>query len=48
LEMVHDITERGASATEAGARHGVSAVTARKWLGRNHTARACPSLNRSN
>ena len=34
MEMVHDITERGASAAEAAARHGVSAVTARKWLGR--------------
>jgi transposase InsO family protein len=34
LEMVQDITERGASAAEAAARHGVSAVTARKWLGR--------------
>jgi transposase InsO family protein len=34
LEMVQDITERGTSAVEAAARHGVSAVTARKWLGR--------------
>ena len=34
LEMVQDVTERGLSASEAGARHGVSAVTARKWLGR--------------
>ena len=34
LEMVQDITERSASAAEAAARHGVSAVTARKWLGR--------------
>ena len=34
LEMVQDITERGLSASEAGTRHGVSAVTARKWLGR--------------
>jgi len=34
LEMVQDITERGLSAAEAAARHGVSAVTARKWLGR--------------
>ena len=34
LEMVQDITERDASVAEAAARHGVSAVTARKWLGR--------------
>ena len=34
LEMVQDITERGVSPAEAAARHGVSAVTARKWLGR--------------
>jgi transposase InsO family protein len=34
LEMVQDITERGMSASETAARHGVSAVTARKWLGR--------------
>jgi transposase len=32
--MVQDIAERGASASEAAMRHGVSAVTARKWLGR--------------
>jgi len=32
--MVQDITERGASASDAAASHGVSAVTARKWLGR--------------
>lgn len=34
LEMVEDITEGGFSAAEAAAKHGVSAVTARKWLGR--------------
>jgi transposase InsO family protein len=34
LEMVQDITERGLSASQAGAAHGVSAVTAREWLGR--------------
>ena len=34
LEMVQDITERGASASEVARRHGVSAVTARKWLAR--------------
>ena len=32
--MVEDITKRGLSASEAGAAHGVSAVTARKWHGR--------------
>jgi transposase InsO family protein len=34
LEMVQDITERGDSIAEAAARHGVSAVTCRKWLSR--------------
>ncbi|NML25925.1 leucine zipper domain-containing protein, partial [Zoogloea dura] len=34
LEMVQDITGRGLSASQAGAAHDVSAVTARKWLGR--------------
>ena len=34
LEMAQDMTERGMSAAKAGAKHGVSAVTARKWLGR--------------
>jgi len=34
LEMVQDIAERGVSAAQAGRQHGVSAVTARKWLGR--------------
>lgn len=34
LEMVKDITEHGVSAAQAGRQHGVSAVTARKWLGR--------------
>ncbi len=34
LEMVQDITERGVSAAQAGRQHGVSAATARKWLGR--------------
>ncbi len=34
LEMVEDITKRGLRASEAAAAHGVSAVTARKWLGR--------------
>jgi transposase InsO family protein len=34
LEMVQDITLRGLSAAEAGVAAGVSALTARKWLGR--------------
>ena len=34
LEMVEDIAKRGLSASEAATAHGVSAVTARKWLGR--------------
>lgn len=34
LEMVQDIVERGFAASEAAAKHGVSAVTARKWHGR--------------
>ena len=34
LEMVQDITERGLAASEAAAKQGVSAVTARKWHGR--------------
>jgi transposase InsO family protein len=34
LEMVQDLTEGGLSAAEAASKHGVSAVTARKWLGR--------------
>jgi len=34
LEMVEDITKRGLSASQAAAAHGVSAVTARKWLAR--------------
>ena len=34
LEMVQDITVRGLSASDAAVAHGVSAVTARKWLGR--------------
>jgi transposase len=34
VEMVQDITEQGLSASDAAAQHGVSAVTARKLLGR--------------
>jgi transposase InsO family protein len=32
--MVQDITQRGVAASDAAAQQGVSAVTARKWLGR--------------
>lgn len=34
LEMVQEMTRQGLGASEAGARHGVTAATARKWLGR--------------
>jgi transposase InsO family protein len=34
IEMVLDITERGVSVPRAALAHGVSAPTARKWLGR--------------
>jgi transposase InsO family protein len=34
LELVRDMTERGLSPVAAGSAHGVSAPTARKWLGR--------------
>ena len=34
IEMVQDITQRGLSAPQAAVAHGVSAPTARKWLGR--------------
>lgn len=47
LEMVQDITERGWSAAEAGVRHGVSAVTARKWLGRYLVGGAAALLDKS-
>lgn len=47
LEMVQDITERGDSAAEAAARHGVSAVTARKWLGRFLAVGATGLLDKS-
>ena len=33
VEMVQDITQRGIAASDAAAKQGVSAVTARKWLG---------------
>lgn len=47
LEMVQDITDRGASASEAAASHGVSAVTARKWLGRYLADGAAGLLDKS-
>ena len=47
LEMVQDITERGMSASEAAAKHGVSAVTARKWLGRYLADGAAGLLDKS-
>ncbi|MGH8795488.1 MAG: IS481 family transposase [Caldimonas sp.] len=34
IEMIHDITQRGMSVPQAALTHGVSAPTARKWLGR--------------
>jgi transposase len=34
IELVRDMTEFGLSAVAAGQVHGVSAPTARKWLGR--------------
>ena len=47
LEMAQDLTERGLSASEAGAKHGVSAVTARKWLGRYLADGAAGLLDKS-
>ena len=47
VEMVQDITERGLSASEAAARHGVSAVTARKWLGRYLAGGAAALMDKS-
>ena len=34
IELVHDMTAAGLTPPRAGAAHGVSAATARKWLGR--------------
>ena len=34
IEMVHDVTEQSISVPRAAAIHGVTAATARKWLGR--------------
>jgi len=47
LEMVQDITERGFAAAEAASKHGVSATTARKWLGRYLVAGAAGLLDKS-
>jgi transposase InsO family protein len=47
LEMVQDITERGLSPAEAGDRHGVSAVTARKWHARYLAGGARALLDKS-
>ena len=47
LEMVQDITERGASAADAALKHGVSAVTARKWLARYLADGAAGLLDKS-
>ena len=47
LEMVQDILEVGLSASEAAAKQGVSAVTARKWLGRYLADGAAGLLDKS-
>lgn len=47
LDMVQDLTEGGLSAAEAASKHGVSAVTARKWLGRYLTDGAAGLLDKS-
>ena len=47
LEMVQDITERGLSPAEAGDKHGVSAVTARKWHGRYLAGGAAALMDKS-
>jgi len=47
LEMVQDIVEAGFSAPEAAEKHGVSAVTARKWLGRYLADGAAGLLDKS-
>ena len=47
LEMVQDIVEGGLSASEAAAKQGVSAVTARKWLGRYLADGAAGLLDKS-
>ena len=47
LELVQDITERGLSPSEAAAKQGVSAITARKWLGRYLAEGAAGLLDKS-
>jgi transposase len=47
LEMVQDILEGGLPASEAAAKQGVSAVTARKWLGRYLADGAAGLLDKS-
>lgn len=47
LEMAQDMAERGLSASEAASRHGVSAVTARKWLGRYLSQGAAGLMDKS-
>jgi len=47
LEMVQGMTERGLSAAEAGDRHCVSAVTARKWHARYLAGGAQALLDKS-
>jgi transposase InsO family protein len=47
LEMVQDIVEGGLCASDAAARQGVSAVTARKWLGRYLADGAAGLLDKS-
>jgi transposase InsO family protein len=47
MELVKDITERGLSACAAAAAHGVTAPTARKWLGRYLVREAAGLADRS-
>lgn len=47
LELVQDMTHQCLAAAEAAARHGVSAVTARKWLARYLADGACGLLDKS-
>ena len=47
VEMVQDMTKRGLSASQAALAHGVSAVTARKWLGRYLADGAAGLLDKS-
>lgn len=47
LEMVQDLTQRGMTASEAATKYGVSAVTARKWLGRYLADGAAGLLDKS-